>query len=79
MRLWYCRPDERFIRFRMRPDADGWLRFIEIKTEGWSLVSDDDRGRHEFPCRQAQPSELPYWYSDMMEKSLEMMATLETE
>lgn len=79
MRLWYSRPDESTIRFRMRPDADGWLRFIEITPEGWSLIADDDRGRHEFPCRPAQPSELPYWYSDMMKKSLEKMATLETE
>jgi len=79
MHFWYSRPDEGSIRFRMSPDADGWLRFIKITPEGWSLVSDDDRGRHEFPCRRTQPLELPNWYSDMMEKSLEIMATLETK
>ena len=79
MRFWYSRPDENSIRFRMSPDAEGWLRFIKVTRKGWSLVSDDDRGRHEFPCRPAQPFELPSWYSDMMEKNLEMMAALETE
>jgi hypothetical protein len=79
MRFWYSQPDENSIRIRVSSDSDGWLRFIEITPEGWSLVSDDDRGRREFPCRPAQPSELPHWYSDMTERSLEMMATPEAE
>lgn len=76
-RLWFTCSDAGTIRFRMKPDGNEWLRFIENTVQGWTMVSDDEHGRLEFPCRPANPGDLPDWYPEMLEKCLKKMDLLE--
>jgi len=76
-RLWYSRPDAATIRFRMKPDGEEWLRSIQTAADGWTMICDDGRGRSEFPCKSASPDDLPEWFSELLDKNLQMMATLE--
>lgn len=77
-RLWYSCPDTNTIRYRMRPDGEDWIRHIRRTAEGWTMICDDERGRGEFPCRNARPEELPDWFSEMLDKNLTRMAALTT-
>lgn len=78
-RLWFTCVDDRTLRFRREPSGSEWLRYIQRTEEGeveeWTMISDDpDHGRHEFPFRPAREKDLPAWYSEMLEKTLQKMA-----
>jgi hypothetical protein len=76
-RLWYSCPDAATIRFRVKPDGEEWLRTIQTTADGWVMISDDERGRGEFPCKIATLDDLPDWFPEMMDKNLQLMATVE--
>ena len=76
-RGWYSCPDAQSIRFSLRPEGEGWLRFIEITSEGWTMVAEGEKGRIEYPCKAAVPEDLPPWYPEMLERNLKKMTAME--
>ena len=76
-RLWFSCPDANSIRFRGRPDVDGWIRYIERTATGWSMISNNHGERRIFPCRLARTEDLPEWHTEMLESHLAKMDALE--
>tara|TARA_B110000285_G_C14738970_1_gene429901 strand:+ start:142 stop:567 length:426 start_codon:yes stop_codon:yes gene_type:complete len=79
MRLWHSGFDGESIQFRNAPHGRGWLRRIELSSNGWDMIADSDGEISRFHCQRADLASLPDWYPEMLEKNLTKMSALEDE
>ncbi|MDA8909175.1 hypothetical protein N9I65_03260 [bacterium] len=70
MRLWFSEFTGDSVQFSGSPEATGWRRNIEASDTGWDMIADHDGEISRFCCRPADPSKLPDWYSEMLERNL---------
>ena len=79
MRLWHSGFDGESIQFRDAPDSQGWLRRVELASNGWDMIADSKGKISRFHCQRADLASLPDWYPEMLEKNLTKMSDLEDE
>ncbi|MEM7010604.1 MAG: hypothetical protein AAF585_03880 [Verrucomicrobiota bacterium] len=70
MRLWFSEFTGDSVQFSGSPAGTGWRRRIEASESGWDMIADHDGEISRFRCRPADPSMLPDWYSEMLERNL---------
>ena len=79
MRLWMSPEGEGCVRFRPRPQADGWLRWIEPAESGWTMLAMEGTAVHRFRCRPAAPNSLPEWFDEELRRNLVQMREVEEQ
>lgn len=58
MRLWYSLEEPGLIRFRNRPEDDGWTCGIRMLASALIITGEDA----ETFCTRAAPTEIPEWF-----------------
>lgn len=66
MRLWYSVESSTHLRFRPKPDKDGWLRGYRFDGSTMTLLA-EDRG---FVCTRPSPDEIPEWFHHALASEL---------
>ena len=60
LRLWYSLEEPDLIRFRTRPEDDGWICRLTYDGETLIIAGDDNRT----VCRRPDPKDVPEWFYD---------------
>jgi hypothetical protein len=60
LRLWYSLEGPDVIRFRTRPEDEGWV--CRLEYDGETLVINAENGRTV--CTRANPDEIPDWFHE---------------
>ena len=66
MRLWYSVESPTHLRFRPKPDHEGWLRGYRLDA-GTMILSAEDRS---WVCTQPLPDEIPEWFHQSLASAL---------
>ncbi len=66
MRLWFSVESSTHLRFRPKPDADGWLR--DFRFDGSTMIFGAE-GR-SWVCTRPLPDEIPDWFHQSLASSL---------
>ena len=66
MRLWYSVESQTHLRFRPKPDHEGWLR--DFRFDG-STMTFGAEGR-SWVCTRPSPDEIPEWFHQSLASAL---------
>jgi hypothetical protein len=66
MRFWYSIESPTHLRFRPRPDSEGWLR--DFRFEGSTMIFGAEG--HSWICTRPLPDEIPDWFDRELASAL---------
>lgn len=66
MRLWYSVESPTHLRFRPKPDDQGWLRGYRFDGSTMTLLAKD----RSFVCTRPSPDEIPGWFHQSLASAL---------
>jgi hypothetical protein len=67
MRLWYSIESPGILRFRPKPEHEGWTRGYQFEGETLVLSLEEKN----WICRKAQAHQIPDWFPRALETALE--------
>ena len=78
-RLWVTDEGADLLRFRPYPEAEGYLRRVEFKEGGFTLIAIDNGSEVRFNYRHAPTALLPSWYLGQLDRNLCRMEEIESK
>ena len=66
MRLWYSIETPTHLRFRPKPEHEGWLQNYSFAGSTFTLSAED----RSWVCTQPSPDEIPEWFHQVLASAL---------